>query len=565
MITPEWLEYKLNMLQVHKDLQESILRDIVRRIMKTNIVTDTASWQVEKLQQAGMVFDDISKELSKASEKTKAEIQNAFADAETEVFNYGDEVLETAGQDPIKFKTLSPKMKNIYKAALAKTTTEALNLTKTTANTAQTAFIAAADLAHMQIASGAFTYSEAIKNAVKSAARQGTTVVYPSGHISSLDAAMRRAVLTGINQTTGKLQEMRADDMECDIMEITAHSGARPSHALWQGQLVSRSGQKGYLNLYDIGYGTVGGFMGANCRHGWFIYFPGISKRNYTKEQIDKLADETVVYNEKQMPVWEARDMQRAMERNIKRYKQELVAIDEAMKNTIEDEEKLEWQFEFNNSAVRLKTAEAKLADFCSQTGLRRDKFREQVFAAETENGIKNFGKSVSGKAVSTAKEYYEYWRTSIGAKNAPETLEKYYDMKYNDKKEYRMLQKYALSIKKGDASPNLSYKEYKKTALEIENNLLGVTTINGITIEDYSAHFVCRAIGRSGTTKKSNRDGVLIDDIKDALLNGIQGKTQVDKNGDISVLLFTEKCDVTINPDKKCLVQTNRWKGKKK
>ncbi len=410
MITPEWLEYKLNTLQVHKELQESILRDIVRRILKTNIVTDTAAWQTEKLQQAGMVFDDISKEVAKASGKTKAEIQNAFADAETEVFNYGDEVLETAGQDPIKFKSLSPKMKNIYKAALAKTTTEALNLTKTTANTAQTAFIAAADLAHMQIASGAFTYSEAIKNAVKSAARQGTTVVYPSGHISSLDAAMRRAVLTGINQTTGKLQEMRADDMECDIMEITAHSGARPSHALWQGQLVSRSGQKGYLSLFDIGYGTVSGFMGANCRHGWFIYFPGISKRNYTKEQLDKLADETVVYNEKQMPVWEARDMQRAMERSIKRYKQELVAIDEAMKNTIEDEEKLEWQFEFNNSAIRLKGAEAKLADFCGQTGLHRDRFREQVFATETENGIKNFGKSVSGKVVhANRKEIDKY------------------------------------------------------------------------------------------------------------------------------------------------------------
>ncbi len=558
MITPEWLEYKLNILQVHKDLQESILRDVVRRIMKTNYtVTDTAAWQSEKLQQAGMVFDDVTKQVAKHTEKSKSEIEQAFADAQTEVFNYADEVVEAAGYDPVEFKTLSPKMKNIWKAALAKTVTEARNLTKTTANTSMASFISAADLAHMQISSGAFTYQQAIKNAIKAAAYNGTIVTYPSGHKSSLDAAMRRAVLTGVNQTAGTLQDMRANDMDVDIMELTAHSGARPKHAQWQGKLVSRSGQPGYLSLEDIGYGTAAGFMGANCRHGWFMFFPGISTRKYTQAQLDKLANETVTYNDKQIPVWEARDMQRSMERSIRKYKRELVAIDEAMKNVLEDEERIEWQYDFYTASKKLKSKEAQIADFCKQTGLRRDRFREQMFAVETENGIKNFGKSVSQKATSDAKAYYEYWRKSIGAKNTPETLEKYYQMKYNDKKEYRRLQKYALSVKKGDVTPMLGYADYKQTAEEIEKTLIGVTTVNGITIKDYSAHFVSRAIGRGGTTKKSNRAGVLIDDIKYTLENGTVGKTQVDADGKTSVLITSEKCGVTVNPDKKCLVQT--------
>lgn len=401
MVTPEWLSNELRYLQTHRELQESIIRDIARRIIKTDFtVTDTAAWQTEKLQQSGMLYDEIISEISKRAKKNESEIKKAFKDTQTEVFNYDDSSIEKAGYNVKEFKNISPSMKKIIQAALKKTTTEAKNLTKTTAITSQSAFIQACDLAHMQIASGAFTYQETIKNAIKNAAIQGANVVYPSGHRTSLDAAVRRAVLTGINQTAGKLQEMRADDLDMDIMEISAHFGARPSHAEWQGQLVSRSGKKGYLTLDDIGYGKVDGFMGANCRHDWFIFFEGVSKRNYTTEQLNKFKNETVTYKGENMPVWQALENQRAMERKVRTIKQQLVAFDEAAKNVLTAEEQMLWKAEFNNLSVKLKSKEAALKDFCSQTGLKRDKFREQVFATQTENGIKNFGKSVSQRAV---------------------------------------------------------------------------------------------------------------------------------------------------------------------
>ena len=304
MITPQWLTDELGYLVTHKQLQESILRSIVRRLQKTNfIMTDTAAWQAEKLQQAGMLYDDILKEVAKHTKKSDEEIRKIFADAKVEVFNYDDETLKKAGYIPKEFKNLSPAMVKTLNAAFRKTVKDVRNLTRTTAVTSQRCFISACDLAHMQIVSGAFTYQEAIKNAIRAAAKEGTKIVYPSGKTASLDAAVRRAALTGVNQTTGKLMEMRADDMDIDIMEISAHFGARPSHAEWQGQLVSRSGKKGYLTLDDIGYGRVDGFMGANCRHNWFIFFEGISKRNYTKEELNKLKNETVTYNGEEMPV----------------------------------------------------------------------------------------------------------------------------------------------------------------------------------------------------------------------------------------------------------------------
>lgn len=390
----------LDMLKVHKELEESILRDITRRILKSGFVTDTAAYQAEKLTEAGLCYDDMLDKISKSTKKSRKEIKQAFDDAETRVFDYDETLLTDAGINAYEFKKISPRMKRIIAAALAKTTTDAINLTKTTANTVQNLYISACDLAHMQVISGAFDYNTAIKNAIVFAAKQGVKVVYPTGAISSLDTAVRRSVLTGVNQTFAKITEMRAKEFDVDLMQTSAHIGARPEHAVWQGYIVSLSGRKGYLSLSDVGYGDVRGIFGANCRHSWNMFFEGVSHMQYTEKQLAEMRDATVTYNGEKMEVWRARDKQRAMERSIKSTKRELICFDEAVKSAKNPKEKTDFSNKFSALSVQLKRKEAKLADFTKQTGLKRDRVREQVFAAESKNGIKNFGKSVSQKAV---------------------------------------------------------------------------------------------------------------------------------------------------------------------
>lgn len=55
---------------------------------------------------------------------------------------------------------------------------------------------------------------------------------------------------------------------------------------------------------------------------------------------------------------------------------------------------------EFGFTAQKLKAKESALKDFCEQTNLHRDRYREQVFAVDTEKKIANFGRSTSSKAV---------------------------------------------------------------------------------------------------------------------------------------------------------------------
>ena len=401
MISPEYLSGMLDFLEVHKELTESILQDIVRRIVKTDFtITETAELQTEILQQSGMCFDEILERISESTSKTREEIKAIYDESETEIFDIPDSVLTANGIEPTMFKSLSPEMSKMYKASLSASTKEIINLTRTTAATSQTAFINCCNVAGMQIASGAFSYQEAIKQAIISAAQKDVQVLYPTGHRTSLDAACRRAVLTGFNQTCIKMQEMRADEFDIDIMEITAHFGARPTHAEWQGQLVSRSGRAGYLSLDDIGYGKVDGFMGANCRHDWNLFFEGYSKRLYSDEELERLKNQTVTYDGKELKAFEATQNQRELERLIKKDKRELVCLDTGIKSTTDEKLKDELSKEFEKKAVKLKQHEAKLADFCNQTGLNRDRYREQQFAVKTEQGISSWTKSVSGKAV---------------------------------------------------------------------------------------------------------------------------------------------------------------------
>lgn len=398
MITPEYLARITENMRVQKELEESILKDIACRLVKTNIITETASYQAERLQDAGLMYGDIVKRTAEYSEKSENEIAQLFEDAGMEVFQYPSPTLQANGINPAAFRAMSPAMKKIWDAALSKTTTEAVNLTKTTAVTSQSLYIQACDLAHMQVASGAFDYVTAVKNAIKSAAKQGVTVIYPTGRISSLDAAVRRAVLTGINQTAGRLQQMRADEMNVDLMELSAHAGARPEHAAWQGRIVSLSGRRGYLTTSDIGYGDVRGFQGANCRHTWRMFFEG-DVPTYTEQDLQDMQNQTVTYQGKEIPEYEASKTQRGMERTIRKTKQELVMLNTAAKETTDATVLAGLKQEFSAVSVRLKKQEAKLKDFCEQTGRHADSAR--VWSP-------GFDRSVSGKAVAANKKELE-------------------------------------------------------------------------------------------------------------------------------------------------------------
>lgn len=406
MLTPEQLASCADeMVRLYAQLDEEIVRDIARRIVKTGTMTQSGRFQFNALQDVGLLYDDILKTVSSYTGKSDEILHELFEDAALWTVEYDMEIYTANGLNPISLN-MSPQSMQILEAGYQKTKGNIANLTRTTAATSQTHFINACTLAEMKVESGAFSYDTAIMDAIKQIAKHGTTVIYPSGHEDKLDVAIRRNVMTGLGQTTGQICLNYAKELGCDLMEITAHCGARPSHASWQGQIVSLSGKGGYLSLSDIGYGTGDGFKGWNCRHDWYPYFEG-STRMYSESDLEELNARNIEYPDGTMHTYyEAEQHQRAMERRIRETKRQLSANDELIKSANNSELKAKAQAVFDKNAVLLKKQEAHLSDFCNKTGLLPDKARTQAYG---------FGRSTAQKAVQRDKALYRDYQYYMG------------------------------------------------------------------------------------------------------------------------------------------------------
>jgi|GEM_PF-2780126 len=139
---------------------------------------------------------------------------------------------------------------------------------------------------------------------------------------------------------------------------------------------------------------------------------------------------------------------------------------------------------------------------------------------------------------------------------NSIKTLADYYNVKYNDTERYALLKNYVSSVDTGMLSPLTSFDKYEKYYSRVQNELIGLTTASGIKIKSQSKHFIERVFGTKNdpTHNDKLRSGGPLSDIEDALING---KTKSTHNGD-SILHYTDKCGVTVNPYTGNLIQVN-------
>ena len=510
MLTPEQLGHCADsMVSLYSELNEAIIRDIARRIAKASSITETGKLQIRALQNLGVLQQDVLASVAKYNNMSEDELQKVFADAAESAIEWDSKIYRANGLNPLPLN-LSPAAMKILEAGYNKTKGNIENLTRTTAVSTQTKFIHACTLAEMKAESGAFSPEQAIFDAVKSLASEGATVIYPTGHEDKVDVAVRRNVMTGVGQTTGEICLSYAKDLDCDLMEITAHAGARPSHAAWQGKIVSLSGRDGYLSLSDIGYGTGAGFKGWNCRHDWYPYFEG-SARMYSDQELAALEEKNFEFPDGSMHTqYEAEQYQRSLERRIRETKRVLAAKDELLKNCSEDLDRSKLQGKFDRYSVKLKSQEAQLKAFCQKTGILNDTSRTRTVG---------FGKSTSRKAVGSANRYYCSFAKDYNINNI-ESLAKYYNVKYNDIHRYRILKGYVSAVESKEISPLVGFDLFEQTTQSVSQKLVGLKNNCNIEIKGLTPHFVARVIGQTSTDHSGMRLGTKPEHIIDTLNN---------------------------------------------
>lgn len=367
----DFIKIEKQAIGIYQNLELQIIEEIATRIANYGYANTVAINNLRIAEEMGFLYQDIVRLVAEYNNTTYENVNQIFYEAGEKTLSYDDKIYKEAGLNPVPLKQ-SESIKQMMNATIQRTAGNLQNLCMTTATTGQTQFVNAINNAYMFTSTGVKSYTQAIIDEIKNISSQGAVIQYPSGRKRSIESAIRTNVITAVNQNMGQLQETRANEVGWDLMEISAHSGARPSHMKWQGKIVSLSGQKGYLSKADIGYGEATGFKGINCRHSWYPYYKGTT-RTYSQKQLKEWEDEKVTYNGEKMTKYQATQKQRDFERKIRQDKKDLKAQQKLLTSTNNDLDIELVKSEIREIKATQKAHNEELNDFLDQTGLRKD------------------------------------------------------------------------------------------------------------------------------------------------------------------------------------------------
>lgn len=394
MLSPEYLaRIAEGSEEIASQLHTYIIRQIIDRMMirigrgDDYLLTSSDRWRIQILQDAGYLLEDITAELSKITKRQEKEIKGAMEEAGVKALEYDHKIYEAAGLSPIPL-TQSPQLIRLMERNMTATMGEWENYTRKTAEAAQRLFINECDNAYHLVSSGVVSYTQAVKEAVNNVVSGGVIVHYPSGHKDTIETATARAVRTGVAQATGDISIKRMEEMDWDIILVSAHIGARigdggqnpGNHLWWQGQFYSRTGSdRRFPPFSQTGYGTGEGLCGWNCRHS-FGSGDGVNNPykdiqtadNYKVEQLEK--------------------RQRTLERRIRKTKREVMGMQEAVDKCKAESVKFEMQLDLDRKSYLLQRQNKAYNEFCKENDLRTQQERLQIARWNREQAEKARG-----------------------------------------------------------------------------------------------------------------------------------------------------------------------------
>lgn len=340
MFTPEVTEaIPIALEQIFDSLQMSIMTEILRMLLEAAEIIPSTGYKMSRLYDLGTSKKRIKDIVARTLNLSDKEVENIFTNITESGYNEAESAFIEQGKEFIPYSENEP-LQQFVRAVQEQTQNECKNITQSMGFAKRQpdgslGFTPVADYyqetldkAVTEIASGASDYNTVLEKTVTEMTNSGLrTVDYASGHSNRVTVAARRAVSTGLNQVVGKINEENAEKLGTNYFEVSWHSGARPSHQVWQGRVYSKEELESVCGL-----GTVTGLCGANCYHSYSPFTPGITPRTYTDEQLDKMnAEENkpVEYNGKTYTKYEATQRQRRLETTMRAQRQKIKLLEE--------------------------------------------------------------------------------------------------------------------------------------------------------------------------------------------------------------------------------------------
>lgn len=370
--------------ELYRGLEDTLLMEICSRLKAADELNEVTVQDIKALRSHGIDLKKIEKAILKTSGISETKLNKLLDDVVERNQKYYTELIDLAHITQPETLVSVEDTWAIYE----QTKQTLRNITRSMGflvNAGRTmlppakAYQWALDAATLKVESGAISYGQAIKDAVRELASGGLRVVdYESGHRDQIDVAARRAVMTGVSQICAKYTEQSAEYLETPYFEVSAHSGARDkpgpspwsSHKEWQGKVYSIRADDIYPNIYEVcGLGSVDGLEGANCRHRRFPWVEGVSERTYNDEQLEHIDDGLgCTFDGKTYTAYEATQEQRKVERTIRKLKREKAAYNAAR---LTDEKQA--------VNIKLRRLNAKYKVFSKAAGLPEQRERMKV------------------------------------------------------------------------------------------------------------------------------------------------------------------------------------------
>lgn len=424
MLTPEQLQnLPQELTDLYDQLSEFILRDIARRIAKGAQITDTAEYQLYRAKSLGLSTDEIAAKIAEINGSSAAEINRLIREAAAQSDEFDRKMLGADKGAAVPLEE-NAQLQKLISAQIAETAGKCENLTNTMGFAdhdflGRVYYLSMTDMyrremdsAHMKVVTGVTDYMTAIRQACNKLAASGVrTIDYESGRSDRIEVAARRTLLTSVAHVTHRISEQNGEELGADGWEMSAHSGSRPSHAVYQGRQYTQEQYERIIKPL---------ISEPNCRHDVFPIILGVSEPVYTEEELQNIDQPPFTYEGRTYTAYEASQQMRKMERAMRKQKDRCIVADAAG-----DEEA------FATASIRLNRQKYIYEDFCKAA----DSYTEYE-----RTYVTGFNRSIAARSgVAAIKKEYKLIASTLD-KSAVPSIDDFKKMLYNNSDEYKQL-----------------------------------------------------------------------------------------------------------------------------
>ena len=449
MLTPEQLQnLPQELTDLYDQLSEFILRDIARRIAKGAEITDTAEYQLYRAKSLGLSTDEIAAKIAEINGSSASEINRLIREAAAQSDEFDRKMLGVDKGAAIPLEE-NAQLQKLISAQIAETAGKCENLTNTMGFAdhdflGRVYYLSMTDMyrqemdsAHMKVATGATDYMTAIRQACNKLAASGVrTIDYESGRSDRIEVAARRALLTSVAHVTHRISEQNGEELGADGWEMSAHSGSRPSHAVYQGRQYTQEQYERIIKPL---------ISEPNCRHDVFPIILGVSEPVYTEEELKNIDQSPFTYEGRKYTAYEASQQMRKMERAMRKQKDRCIVADAAG-----DEDS------FTAASIKLRRQKDIYEDFCKAA---------DSYTQYERTYVAGYDRRLAGKTGAVTRKQREFEKAQIRL-----TEEKNRAIIEQEKRK----EQFRSDLKSGKINTSLDVKNQKKHIIspEWKNNV---------------------------------------------------------------------------------------------